>query len=37
MGIRRSPRAIHDAASSAFFSGFHAANFLAAGVAAAGR
>ena len=28
--------AIHDAASSAFFSGFHAANFLAAGVAAAG-
>jgi EmrB/QacA subfamily drug resistance transporter len=28
--------AIHDAASSAFFSGFHTANFVAAGVAAAG-
>ena len=28
--------AIHDAASSAFFHGFHAANYLAAGVAAAG-
>ena len=27
---------IHNAASSAFFSGFHAANFVAAGVAAAG-
>jgi EmrB/QacA subfamily drug resistance transporter len=28
--------AVHDAASSAFFHGFHAANYLAAGVAAAG-
>jgi len=28
--------AVHDAASSAFFGGFHAANFVAAGVAAAG-
>jgi len=28
--------AVHDAASSAFFQGFHAANFVAAGVAAAG-
>ncbi len=28
--------AIHDAASSAFFNGFHAANFVSAGVAAAG-
>jgi EmrB/QacA subfamily drug resistance transporter len=28
--------AVHDAASSAFFSGFHTANFVAAGVAAAG-
>jgi EmrB/QacA subfamily drug resistance transporter len=28
--------AIHDAASSAFFDGFHTANFVAAGVAAAG-
>ena len=28
--------AIHDAASSAFFSGFHAANYVAAGIAAAG-
>ena len=28
--------AIHDAASSAFFHGFHAANYVAAGVAAAG-
>ncbi len=28
--------ALHDAASSAFFNGFHAANFVAAGVAAAG-
>jgi hypothetical protein len=27
---------IHDAASSAFFDGFHTANFVAAGVAAAG-
>jgi hypothetical protein len=28
--------AVHDAASAAFFHGFHAANYLAAGVAAAG-
>jgi hypothetical protein len=28
--------AIHDAANSAFFHGFHAANYLAAGIAAAG-
>ena len=28
--------AVHDAASSAFFDGFHAANYVAAGVAAAG-
>jgi EmrB/QacA subfamily drug resistance transporter len=28
--------AVHDAANAAFFSGFHTANFLAAGVAAAG-
>ena len=28
--------AVHNAANSAFFDGFHAANFLAAGVAAAG-
>ena len=28
--------AIHNAASAAFFHGFHAANYLAAGVAAAG-
>jgi EmrB/QacA subfamily drug resistance transporter len=28
--------AVHDAASAAFFDGFHAANYLAAGVAAAG-
>ena len=34
--IPRSPPPIHDAASSAFFHGFHAANYLAAGVAAAG-
>jgi hypothetical protein len=29
-------RAVHNAASSAFFHGFHAANFVSAGVAAAG-
>jgi hypothetical protein len=28
--------AVHDAASAAFLNGFHAANYLAAGVAAAG-
>jgi EmrB/QacA subfamily drug resistance transporter len=35
-GHPRLAMAIHDAASSAFFHGFHAANFVAAGVTAAG-
>ena len=34
--IRVLASAVHDAASAAFFHGFHAANYLAAGVAAAG-
>ncbi len=36
LAIRRSPSSVHTAASSAFFDGFHAANYVAAGVAAAG-
>jgi EmrB/QacA subfamily drug resistance transporter len=35
-GHPRLAAALHDAASSAFFAGFHTANFVAAGVAAAG-
>jgi hypothetical protein len=35
-GHPRLAAAVHDAAASAFLNGFHAANYLAAGVAAAG-